>query len=370
MIQKLGKKILAISIVATCALSSALACTDFRVTAKDGTVLIARSMEYAADLKSNLRTSTRGRMFNMTAPDGGQGLTWKAKYGYVFLDAMNKDFVIDGMNEKGLSFEALYLPMLAEYQSVPVPQGTHALPYMNLGDWVLSNFDSVDQVRQELKNIYVYNKKIPGMGNMMFPLHFSIYDTTGKGIVVEYIKGRLHIYNNKIGVLTNSPSYGWHITNLNNYTNLMPKNPKPVMDSGITFAASGQGYGMIGMPGDISPTSRFIKVATLTRVAMPATNAVGALNLAEHIINNVDIPRGLAREPNNGNYSSELTQWVVFKDLSNRVFYYRTYEDLSLHAVDLTRLDFSETAKRLKMPIGSSEFVLDMSDDFLKATSA
>jgi choloylglycine hydrolase len=345
------------------------ACTDFRIKASDGTVIIARSMEFALDLRSNLRSSNRGRTFNTPAPNGQAGLSWKAKYGYVFLDGLNVDMAIDGVNEKGLSFEALYLPGLAQYQPVPAGQNDKALPYLNFGDWVLSNFDSVDQVRSALPTIFVFTNKLPGMGDMVFPLHFSIFDASGKGIIVEYVHGKLNIHDNKIGVLTNSPSYNWHITNMNNYVHLLPVNPNPIKTTnGLTFAATGQGFGMIGLPGDISPPSRFVKIATLLRVVMPSNNAEAALNLAEHVINNVDIPLGLAREPEKGNYTDELTQWIVFKDLTNKVFYYRTYVDPSLRKVALKQINFAENAPRLKMPIASKEFILDVTEQFLKNT--
>src|SRR5690349_17346084 len=100
--------LIGIVVAALLSINSSFACTDFRLTAKDGTVLITRSMEYALDLKSNLRSSPRGRFFTTTAADGSNGLSWKAKYGYLFLDAMNFDIVTDGINEQGLSFEALY----------------------------------------------------------------------------------------------------------------------------------------------------------------------------------------------------------------------------------------------------------------------
>ncbi len=343
------------------------ACTDFRTNAKDGSVLITRSMEFAADLKSNFCTSNRGRLFTTTGPDGKPGLTWHAKYGYAFLNGMNVDAAIDGMNEKGLSFEALYLPELAEYQYVPVGQNNQALPYLNLGDWILSNFDTVDQVRAALSKIYVFAATQPQTGNTIFPLHFSIYDASGKGIVVEYIGGKLTIHDNKVGVLTNSPSYDWHVTNLENYVHLRPQNPKPIIENGLTFAANGQGFGMVGLPGDISPPSRFVKITTLLQVVYPVNTAADALNLAEHIINNVDIPLGLAREPSNGNYTNETTEWVVFKDLTHKIFYYRTYGNLSLQAVSLDKLDFSEQAARLKMPISSPESVQDMTGQLLKS---
>ncbi len=341
------------------------ACTDIRVTAKDGTILIARSMEFGADMQSNVRTSTRNRSFAMVAPDGKPGLSWKAKYGYVYFDAMQQDVATDGMNEEGLSVEDLYLPNLAQYQTVQAGQDNQALPYLHFGDWVLSNFKTVDEVRNAIPLITVFAQTVPGMGDMIFPLHFSIFDATGKGIVVEYVDGKVNIYDH-LGVLTNSPTYPWHLTNLQNYLHLAPTNPPSVVSGGITFIANGQGYGMVGLPGDISPPSRFVKVATLMHVAIPANDAAGAINLAEHVINNVDIPLGLAREPGNGNPTNETTQWVVFKDLTHKILYYRTYTDMSLHAVPLAKLNFAENAPRVKMAIAGKATVQDMTGELLK----
>jgi choloylglycine hydrolase len=357
-------------LILTIFLNLGWACTDFRLSAKDGSVLITRSMEFAMDMKSNVRTSTRGRTFQFNAPDGKAGLTWKAKYGYIYLDGMNIDVAIDGMNEVGLSYEALYLPSFAEYQTVSTDKDSHALPYINLGDWILSNFQTVDEVRKALPNIVVFAQKLPSLGDMIFPLHFAINDASGKGIVVEYVAHQLNIYDNKVGVMTNSPTYDWHMNNLNNYVNLAPLNPPDVIDNAVKFAATGQGYGMLGLPGDISPPSRFVKTTVLTRTALPVDDAGGALNLAEHIINNVDIPRGFARELNNGNKpTNDITQWVVFKDLTNKKFYYRTYGDMSLRSIALSGIDFSENAPRLMMPIADMNTIRDVTHDFIKSTS-
>jgi len=231
---------------------SSFACTDFRVTAKDGTVLITRSLEYAADLNSNLRSSPRGRLFKTESPDAKAGLSWKAKYGYLFLDGMGVDVAIDGMNEAGLSIEALYLPNFAEYQQVPAGSNSHALPYLNFGDWILSNFANIDEVRKALPTVYVYAAKVPSLGDMIFPLHYAIFDSTGKGIVVEYVAGKLHVYDH-LGIMTNSPTYDWHLNNLSNYLHLAPVNPPSIVANGITFGSNGQGFGMLGLPGDVSP---------------------------------------------------------------------------------------------------------------------
>lgn len=362
------KPVLCLSLIAAFVFgtTNASACTDFRVQAKDGTVLITRSMEFGVDMGSNLRTSPRDRAFNLQTIDGKPALSWKAKYGYIYLDGLNIDNTVDGMNEAGLSFEALFFPGYAQYQTVPAGHENEAIPYMNIGDWILSNFKTIDEVRIALTNIYVVTEKLPGVGDMVFPLHFSIYDASGKGIVVEFTEGKMHIYDS-IGVMTNSPDYKWHMVNMQNYLHLAPVNPSTVVANGVTFAANGQGFGMIGLPGDISPPSRFVKTAMLAHVALPVDTTLDAVNLAEHIINNVDIPLGLAREPVNGQSTSEKTEWVVFKDLTNKVFYYRTYNNMTLRSIPLSKLHFEANAPRLKMPIADKENVQDISDQFLQA---
>jgi choloylglycine hydrolase len=367
------KSVVGFTFIATCiiGMSSAQACTDFRLQAKDGNVLITRSMEFGANIMhSNLRTSNRERAFDMQTDDGKPAINWKAKYGYIYMDGMNQDKAIDGMNEAGLSFEALFFPGYAEYQKVPAGHEKQALPYISIGDWILGNFKTIDEVRQALANIYLINQKLPGEGDMIFPLHFSIYDASGKGIIVEYVAGKMAIHDS-IGIFTNSPAYSWHLENLQNYLHLAPINPTPTVLSGTTFAANGQGYGMIGLPGDISPPSRFVKTAALVKVTSPADNAAANLTLAQHIINNVDIPFGLAREAASGQMSSEQTDWVVFKDLTNKIFYYRTYDNMTINMVQLSKIDFTANSPRLKMPIANGPQPLDFTDKFLqtKATS-
>jgi choloylglycine hydrolase len=340
------------------------ACTDFRLIAQDGSVIISRSMEFALDLQSRFMTSTRAKSFAYQTPNGKAGLSWKAKYGYVFLDFLNTGMAVDGMNEAGLSIETLYLPGFTQYQSVPVGQEAHALPYFAFADWVLGNFQTVDEVKLALSNVYVYAEVLSKTNSFVFPVHFSIYDSSGKGIVIEFIEGKLQAHDS-IGVLTNAPSYEWHVNNLRNYLNLTPTNPKPVIADGMTFVATGQGAGMVGLPGDVSPPSRFVKTALLLKTVLTPVNAEQAVNIGQHIINNVDIPAGLVREIQNVNTATmETTQWAVFKDLSHKMFYYRTYGDLTLRAINLSKIDFSEHARQLIMPLSNQANVVDMTKQF------
>lgn len=361
-------KLLAMSAVSFIFSNTTNACTDFRLTAKDGTTLITRSMEFSADLKSNLRNTNRGTPFHSTMPNGKAGLSWKAKYGYLFVDGFNQNFVVDGMNENGLSFEYLYLPGETAYQAIPAGKENQALPYYQFGDWILGSFSTIAEVKKALSNIYVVQANLQGLGTMVFPVHASIYDKTGKGIVVEFVNGKMNIFDN-IGILTNSPTYHWQVVNLRNYLNLSPYSPQPITANGITFSATGQGAGMVGLPGDVSPPSRFVKMSFLAKVAYSVDDATGVLNLAEHLINNVDIPAGLSRAIDNGKESSETTEWVVFKDLTHKIFYYRTYNDMTIRAVTLDKIDFSASAPKFIMPLSGKPYLLDVTDEFLKAKS-
>ncbi len=352
--------------IASC-FSTTEACTDVRLISKDNTVLVARSMEFGLDLQSRLRSSPRGRVYTATALNNKPAMSWKANYGYLFVDGLGQNFTVDGMNEAGLSFEYLYLPGNTQYQTVPPGKEQQAIPYFYLGDWVLSQFKSVDEVKQALNNLYVYQQSLSVAGNVVFPLHAAIYDTSGKGIIVEFVQGRMQI-SDSIGILTNSPLYDWQTVNLQNYLNLSPYNPKPIVADGMTYAATGQGAGMVGLPGDVSPPSRFVKMSFMAQTAYPAADAVGVLNLAQHLLNNVDIPFGLVRAVSNGKESSDSTQWVVFKDLTHKVFYYRTYNDMTIRAVAMNKIDFSPQAAALAMPLQQpAAYVMDVSAQFVAA---
>lgn len=344
--------------------SSSFACTDFMLTAKDGTLLVTRSMEFGTPLNSSLRSSPRERVFNSTTPNNKPGLSWVAKYGYLYVDGFNVDASFDGMNEAGLTFEYLYLPGETQYQTIPDGKDNQTVPYTQFGDWVLSNFQTIDEVKQALANIYVSNQIIPQLGTAILPAHASIRDASGKGIVVEFYNDKINVYDN-IGVMTNSPKYDWHITNLQNYINLSPYNPNPISANGIIYSATGQGAGSVGLPGDSSPPSRFVKISFMVKNVYPAQNANDVLNLAQHIINNVDLPAGFARSVSDGQTSTDTTQWVVFKDVTHKIFYYRTYGDMTVKMVDMNKVNFAKDGPKLKLPLSMTPYLLNMTNLFI-----
>lgn len=341
------------------------ACTDFKLTASDGTILITRSMEFGQDLKSNLRSSPRGRHFKNTVSNK-PGLSWQSIYGYVYVDGFNLDASFDGINETGLTFEYLYLPGDTKYQTVPAGKEIKSIPYIYFGDWILGNFKSVKEVKEALQDVYVVAQTIPQLGNAILPAHASIYDSQGNGIVVEFYNNEIKIFEN-IGIMTNSPKYDWHVTNLRNYINLSANNPAAIVKDGMIYSGTGQGSGSVGIPGDASPPSRFVKTAFMINNVYKAADAPKLINLAEHIINNVDLPAGYVRSTEQGTTATDTTQWVVFKDITHKTLYYRTYDDMSLRAISMSEIDFSNLAPRLKMPLMTANTTNNITSEFSKS---
>ena len=132
----------------------ALACTDVRLIAADGSTFTVRTMEFAEDLKSEAVIMPRGHSFTSPGPKAG-GLTWTSKYGYVFMNAYGQPAVTDGLNERGLGFGALYLPGETAYETVKAGDESRALSNIQFGAWVLGNFSTVEEVRNALGSVRV-----------------------------------------------------------------------------------------------------------------------------------------------------------------------------------------------------------------------
>ena len=357
------KLLLAMTLSGLVFLSETQACTIFRMKAKDGTITLARSMEFGVNLNYDLIVVPRNKPFVSPSPVSKLGLKWNTQFGYAGVASMGMDFgVSDGMNEKGLSVSVLWYESNMQYQSVSPPDSSKALAQVMFADWALANFSSVNEVRSALSNIKVFFYSDPSKMKMPVTVHFIVYDANGGCIVVEYDKGECNIYDNPLGIMTNAPSLPWHYTNLRQYIGLENTNPIPVKVGGFTFSPTGHGDGMLGIPGDYTPPSRFVRLAMLENFVTRQPDAASNLTLCEHVINTFSIPFGIIVDKDaNGNIvSNESTQWVTFRDQTNRIMYFKTYENPTLRMIDLRNLDFSvKEIKRIPM-YGSTQTILDL----------
>ncbi|MCX6307120.1 MAG: linear amide C-N hydrolase [Bacteroidetes bacterium] len=352
-----------LSLTSLIAVNESFACTVFRLKATNGNITLGRSMEFGVDLKYDLIVVPRNKFFASPSPVSKAGVKWSTRNGYVGVACMGMEFgVSDGMNEKGLAVSVLWYESDMQYQAVAAADSSIALAQAIYADWVLGNFTTVDEVRAATSKVKVFFYSDPTKMKMALTVHFIVYDAQGGCIVVEYDKGQCNIYDNPLGIMTNSPSLPWHYSNLRQYIGLDNTNPIAVKAGGFTFAPTGHGDGMFGIPGDYTPPSRFVRLAMFEKFVTRQPDAASNLILCQHVINTFSIPFGIIVDKDaNGNIvSNESTQWVTFRDLTSRFFYFKTYENPTLRKLDLTKLDFSgEEIRRIAM-YGSQETIVDI----------
>jgi choloylglycine hydrolase len=171
------------------------------------------------------------------------------------------------------------------------------------------------------------------------PVHYIVTDAGGGSVILEYIGGELKVHANPLGVLTNSPTFDWHMTNLGNYVTMSAKNVLKLDLAGKEIKGLGQGSGMLGLPGDFTPASRFVRAVAFSKTAVPTANAKDGVLQAFHILNQFDIPMGAARGMENGKEVADYTQWTSAADLTNLRYYFRTYDNSRIRVVDMRAVD-------------------------------
>jgi choloylglycine hydrolase len=345
------------------------ACTSLVFKAQDGTGIYARTMEWgASDLKSELVLVPHSTSFVSALGDGKTGMSWKNSYGFVGVNAAGLPYATDGMNEAGLAVGVLFYPGFAQFQEPSPDQQAKTISSVDVANYLLSNFKTVDEVRQAMPKVRVVrNAEIEKAFGTPIPIHHIVTDATGDSLVIEYTNGALTMFDNKVGAMTNSPNYDWHLLNLRNYANLQPSGALPSRNiNGVSLAPFGAGSGMLGLPGDFTPPSRFIRAVAFVNTMQPVKDAAEAIAAAATMLNNFDIPKGLVREGASlEDYHLGYTQWSVIADTRHKVYYYWTMYDRRMRSVDFSKLNF-DAPKASSFPLDRvrTEDIEDRSRDF------
>ena len=317
------------------------ACTGIRVKTKDGNYIFARTLEFSAEqIRFGLIFVPRNHKYQGQTPSGKPGMIWKTKYAHVGFNPFDGPVVADGLNEKGLACGSFMFPGCAKFQNLTEEDYYRAISSMDLPSWILSACASVSEVREQLPKIVVCRFQAPE-SDLIMDLHYFVTDETGDAIIIEYVDGKLNIYDNRVNAITNCPAYDWHTTNLRNYIGLKPLNNPAVTINGTEFAQFGQGSGAIGLPGDFSPPSRFVRAVFLVSTAYQGRDVDEGIRIAFHILNQFDIPKGSVRDNDRGKIACDTTQWTSAADLKNRRYFFHTYNDRSVRMIDLNELDFN-----------------------------
>ncbi len=256
----------------------------------------------------------------------------------------------DAVNEKGLCIAGLNFPKNAVYQT-PVPGKTN-LAQFELIPWLLGQFSTVSEVRKALSSLVLTNDAFCGQLPPT-PLHWIIADAS-EAITVESVADGLKVYDNPVGILTNNPPFDRQLFNLNNYMNLSPKQPCNRFSEQLPLSTYCLGMGGLGLPGDLSSMSRFVRAAFTKMNSVSGDSEEESVSQFFHILGSVDQQRGCS-EDENGKY--EITLYTSCCNAATGTYYYTTYNNHQITAVDMHRVDL-DSADLKRYPLEDKEQIL------------
>lgn len=227
----------------------------------------------------------------------------------------------DGVNEYGLSGSVNLFPHLAKYPKEPTKELSFAP--QDLFSFILGNAKDCQEAKQLLQTIEMLGIEFEPTGAIL-PLHIALFDKKGGFVVIEPSQEGLNIYESGIRVMTNAPDYGWHIKNLSNYVHLDANNKKGSVFSEIS--AFGQGSGSIGLPGDFTPASRFVRAAFFLSTSPMFENTEDGLRQALRILRQFDIPFGSVAEKD----ALEITHYTAIMDNTTSKYYLNHYKEFGI----------------------------------------
>jgi len=333
-------------------------CTGITLIAKDGSAVYGRTMEWGTfDLLSRLAIVPPGTRFQGLIPDVElPGMSWTTKLGFVGIDALERDMIVDGMNQAGLACGLFYHPGYASYEPYDARNAATSLSVTDLVQLTLGQCSSLEQVRKALENVHVVPVPEPAIGNIPAPLHMMAVEPSGEALIVEFLDGKMHFFDAPLRVITNSPEYPWHMTNLRNYVNLSPVALPAGEIGGLNFSPLGAGSGMIGLPGDFTPPSRMVRAVAFTQTARPTKDAEETLYEHFRIMDNFNLPlgEGVGYEGSGDRQPPGLrssTLWTTAADTRGRVFYYHTQDNRRVRKVSINDIDFSKLNGIQRFPL-------------------
>ena len=242
----------------------------------------------------------------------------------------------DAINEMGLGMAGLNFVGNAFYQEEK--NDCDNVAQFEFIPWILSKCKNVKEAKELISKINItntpFNEKLP-----VAQLHWIIADKD-EAITVEAVSDGLKVYDNPVGVLTNNPPFDFQMFNLNNYLGLSPNNPQNTFAKGLSLNQYSRGMGGLGLPGDLSSQSRFVRVAYVKMNSQSKDSECESVSQFFHILNSVDQQRGCC-EVKDGEF--EITLYTSCCNASKGIYYYTTYDNHQINAINMHHEDLEKS---------------------------
>lgn len=300
-------------------------CTAITLKTKDH--YFGRNMDYEFSYQETVTVTPRNFPFHFRKVNA-----LLSHYAMIGIAYVVEDYPLyyDATNEKGLSIAGLNFPENAVYQ--PLAENKDNIAPFELIPWILGQCANVEEVKQLLGKMNPakinFSEKLPAS-----PLHWLISDSE-TAITLEAMADGLHIYENPVGVLTNNPPFDYQMFSLNNYMPLTKETPENTFSEELSLKTYSRGMGAMGLPGDLSSMSRFVKAAFTKMNSVSGASEEASVSQFFHVLKSVEQQRGCVHM---GNGQYEITIYSSCCNTDKGIYYYTTYENSQITAVDMHR---------------------------------
>ena len=299
-------------------------CTAVTYKTKDH--YFGRNLDYEFSYNETVTITPRNNPFNFRT----MGCV-KNHYAMIGMAFVQQDYPLyyDATNEKGLSMAGLNFPTNAVY--LPKKQGKDNITPFEFIPWILGQCATVSEAKDRLKRLNLLKEDFSEELKLS-PLHWMISDKN-ESIVVEPLNDGLKMYDNPVGVMTNNPTFDFHMLNLANYMGLTREEPTSRFADKLKLKPYSRGMGAMGLPGDLSSASRFVKAAFTKLNSVSGDSESESISQFFHILNSVAQQKGCCRVEN----GFEHTIYSSCCNTDRGIYYYTTYENSRISGVDINK---------------------------------
>lgn len=298
-------------------------CTAITYKTKD--FYFGRTLDYENSYGDEVTITPRNYEFNFRHKQN-----IKNHYAIIGMAYVTENYPLyyEAVNEKGLGIAGLNFVGNAQYNKKI--EGKDNITQFEFIPWILSQSTTVKEAQKLIEKINFLDE--PFSPNLpLAQLHWIISDSI-ESITVEAVKDGIKIYENPVGVLTNNPTFDKQMFELNNYMNLSTKSPKNTFAKSLNLDKYSRGMGAIGLPGDLSSQSRFIRAAFVKMNSVSKEEEKESVSQFFHILNSVEQQRGCC-ELDDGIF--EITIYASCCNASKGIYYYTTYDNHQITAIDM-----------------------------------
>ena len=279
-----------------------------------------------------------------------QSTPWKTKYSFIGINLAGSTVYFDGVNEKGLAGGLLFLNACTFDKKENIEkEGLKAINAGEIVPWILSNFETVADIRESISKVAVTADDIPSLGELgkgnPMTVHYTFTDRNGDSVVLEATNnGHFRVFNNTVGVMANDPTFDWHMTNLGNYVQVQGfNNNSNNLNKETTINPISNGSGLLGLPGDYTSPSRFVRAAYL-RNLIDEVSDEDAPAAVFSVLNSVWIPKGVEHF-NKDKEESDFTSYMCAYDQNLGKLYLRVCNKVDTMEFSLDNMKNSEIVK-------------------------